>query len=252
MRNFLSPDQFRDRAKAGTAGHDARIRMGMHTAVRAVPDAERTLEFIISTPAVDRAGDTIAVEGWRLDNFRKNPVVLWAHDYTALPVARSPLVGLEGGALRAIAEFTPAGMARFNDTVFEMYKAGFLSAVSVGFLPIKWAWVEDEGRRQGIDFLEQELLEFSCVPVPANPGALLEARGAGIDLEPVIEWAEKLLDGDGRAVIPRSELEALRKTALSAMGAGAEHHTASTAIPVEPPGRAWRRREVDAYRLLAD
>jgi hypothetical protein len=77
--------------------------------------------------------------------------------------------------------------------VFKAIKGGFLSAVSVGFAPIKYAFSEEQGRSFGIDFLQQELLEFSVCPVPANPEALIEARSAGIDIEPIREWAEKLI-----------------------------------------------------------
>jgi hypothetical protein len=55
-----------------------------------------------------------------------------------------------------------------------MVKRGFLRATSVGFRPKrdKYSWNEERG---GIDFEEQELLEFSVVPVPSNPEALLSA-----------------------------------------------------------------------------
>ena len=50
-----------------------------------LPDDEMT--FVISTDEVDRHGDIIVADGWRLDAYRRNPVVLWAHDY------RRPVVG---------------------------------------------------------------------------------------------------------------------------------------------------------------
>jgi hypothetical protein len=47
----------------------------------------------------------------------------------------------------------------------------FLNATSVGFVPLKYAFTDDPQRRYGVDFLEQELLEFSvCQPIPANSG----------------------------------------------------------------------------------
>ena len=45
-----------------------------------------------------------------------------------------------------------------------------------------------------MDFQQQELLEFSIVPVPANADCLIEARSAGIDVEPLREWAAKTLE----------------------------------------------------------
>ncbi len=188
-----SIDEFRQAALESETGDkvqiDARVRASFDTEVKADGDA-RTVTFTISTSSVDRMGDTIKIDGWRLEQYRKNPVVLWAHDASLLPVAKSNQVWTEGQKLKSVAEFTPPGMARFNDTVFEMYKAGFLSATSVGFSPLKYAFTDDPQRRYGIDFLEQELLEFSAVPVPANGEALIEGKSAGIDIVPLLDWAE--------------------------------------------------------------
>jgi HK97 family phage prohead protease len=144
--------------------------------VRAVEGDDRSLDFIISTAAVDRYGDTVAVDGWKLVNFRKNPVVLWMHDNSMLPVAKAANVRIEDGVLKSRATFTEAGLVRYNDIVLQLLKTGFLTAVSVGFIPLKYNFVDDPARRFGIDFLEQELLEFSIVTVPANPEALVEGR----------------------------------------------------------------------------
>lgn len=186
MGNLLSDAKFRELAQSGDVAGG--LLKSFAAEVKAEADS-RALTFTISTQSVDRQGDSVAVTGWHTAEYRKNPVVLWAHDRTSLPVARSLNEWVEGNALKARAEFTPAGMARFNDTVYEMYKQGFLSAVSVGFLPRKWAWSEETNRKLGIDFIEQDLLEFSAVPVPANADALIEARSAGLDLEPIKEWA---------------------------------------------------------------
>jgi hypothetical protein len=83
------------------------LRMALPVSVKAAEDGSRVLTFTISTASVDRDGDTIAVAGWRLENYLKNPVVLWSHDRRTLPVARAKRVWVEGGAaLMAEAEFT--------------------------------------------------------------------------------------------------------------------------------------------------
>jgi HK97 family phage prohead protease len=192
-QTLISDAKFRELAQAGTPEAETGVRKAFNADVKAADDGSRVLTFTISTASVDRAGDTIAVDGWKFASYRKNPVVQWAHDYSSLPVGKSLREWIEGGRVKSDAEFTPAGMARFNDTVYEMYKQGFLSAVSVGFAPTKWAWTEDKERRLGIDFMEQELLEYSCVPVPANGEALIEARSAGVDLAPIKEWASALI-----------------------------------------------------------
>jgi HK97 family phage prohead protease len=217
MTTFNSIEEFRAAAQGKSEPEygDAKILASFDTEVKA-GDADRTLTFVISTASVDRVGDTIDVSGWKLDAFRKNPVVLWAHDASSLPVAKADKVWIEGGKLMAQAEFTPAGMARFNDTVFEMLKAGFLNATSVGFSPLKYAFTDDPQRRFGIDFLEQELLEFSVVPVPANAEALIQGRAAGIDVAPVAEWCEAALKRLGKAVITTERLTAIERAATNA------------------------------------
>ena len=69
----------------------------------------RILTFAISTESIDRAGDTVAVAGWDTASYRKNPVILWAHSYHSLPLAKSLNEWSEEGKLKSRAEFTPAG-----------------------------------------------------------------------------------------------------------------------------------------------
>lgn len=215
-RPFASIEEFRAAARGAEKPlAEARVRASFDTEIKAEGDS-RTLTFIISTGSVDRMGDTIAVDGWKLDAFRKNPVVLWAHDSSSLPVGKATKIWTEQGRLMATAEFTPVGALRFNDAIFDMLKGGFLNATSVGFSPLKYAFTDDPQRRYGIDFLEQELLEFSVVAVPANAEALVQARSAGIDIAPVREWIERVLRRDGQAVIPLERLDKIERAAKNA------------------------------------
>ena len=68
--------------------------------------ADRQVEVIASNEATDAEKDTIAADGWQLDRFLRNPVALWAHDYRQPPVARYTSIGVVGGALRGVAEFS--------------------------------------------------------------------------------------------------------------------------------------------------
>jgi HK97 family phage prohead protease len=130
---------------------------------------------------LDRLGRSLwrhrRVDGWKVANYPQEPRrALDARQHHAAG-RQGVNVRIEDGALRP-GEFTPAGLVKFNDIVFSMLKTGFLSATSVGFIPLKYNFVDDPQRRFGIDFLEQELLEFSIVTVPANAEALIEGRGA--------------------------------------------------------------------------
>lgn len=180
--------------------------------IKALDGDERAVRVVITTGAVDRDGDTLNPNGWILKNYRKNPVVLWAHDYRSLPIARNMSIDVEDGRLVAVPKFVEPDLNPLAETVLQMIKRRYLNAASVGFLPHEWKEpTEERGPRRGVDFTRQELLEYSIVPVPANPEALVEARSVGIDLEPLRMWAEKWLDeyhGEPGIFLPRRTVEA--------------------------------------------
>ena len=207
----------------------ALIRKATETDVTPLDD--RTLRFTISTATVDREKDTIAVDGWKLDGYLKNPVVLWGHDYTQLPVAKALEVKADGDRLVATAQFPPADVHPFADTVYQLLKGGYLRGTSVGFKPLKYVRNEDRG---GLDFTQQELLEFSIVPIPANPQALMEARGAKIDLAPLREWAETIIKG-----LPDSEPDPAAVADEDLSVKGVVPSNISTALAAE--SAAWAR-----------
>ena len=165
--------------RGGEAAHQGRMAARPEPVERQARHRQadgETLTFVASTGAVDRHGDTVAPEGWRLDAYRENPVVLWAHDYRRPAIGRAQSVWRDGGALLARLEFADTEFAR---EVEGLYRQGYQQGVSVGFRPLRFEERRDarSGAFLGIRFLEQELLEISAVPVPANRGALLAQRG---------------------------------------------------------------------------
>lgn len=157
--------------------------------------AGNILTFTISTADVDREGDTIAVDGWELENFRRGGAVLWAHLWDQPPIATPLRTWIDGGKLKSTAKFTPADLNPFGHMIGQLAASGFSRATSVGFRPRKWTENRERGGFFPTDFLEQELTEWSVVNVPANPEALMDARGLGISLAPMKDFASKLLDG---------------------------------------------------------
>lgn len=206
-------------------------------------DAARSFEFAISTETVDRQGDAIAVDGWALESYRKNPVVLFAHLSDELPVASAPAVWPENAKLRSKADFSQTydvvPMARM---VCQLLARKVLNAASVGFRPLSYSFNEARGPF-AIDFIEQELLEWSIVPVPANAEALQGAKSAGVDLAPLVEWAEKLLDGErGPGLwLPKATLLSIADgqpdSVVARVHAIAKGEPASVSVPakIEPP-----------------
>jgi hypothetical protein len=128
------------------------------TKTKAAEDTASTFKVIISTSDEDRQGDSIDQTKWNLKNFENNPVVLWAHDYYSLPVGVCTKIGVEDGKLVAEGKFASADLNPFAGQVAKLYAAGFIKTTSVGYMQ------HEDG--------QLELLEFSFVPVPANPYAL--------------------------------------------------------------------------------
>jgi len=62
-------------------GADTTFRKQLPGIVKAIDLEAKTVDFVVSTEDVDRDGDIIRSEGWELDAFRQNPVVLWAHQH---------------------------------------------------------------------------------------------------------------------------------------------------------------------------
>jgi HK97 family phage prohead protease len=156
------------RAMAAAHAFDASV-------VKANADSgSRAFNVTISSGSVDRQGDTINVHGWKLGNYLRNPVVLWQNGHEgAMPIGKATNVYREGNRLRASMKFASTPM---GDRVRGLVEDGTLRSTSVGFAPVKFEFSRDPARKGGIDFLEQELLEFSIVSVPANPDALIDSK----------------------------------------------------------------------------
>jgi len=155
---------------------------------------ERQYEFIASTADQDRDGEVIDVTGWDLKNFKKNPVIMFAHDYRTLPIGRATKIGIREGKLVNNVEFPPEGTYEFADIVERLVGAGFLKAESVGFMPKKWEDGDGGEKSPRRTYTKQELLEISIVPVPSNPNALMNAVKEGVittkQLKQIIEPEE--------------------------------------------------------------
>jgi HK97 family phage prohead protease len=166
--------------------------------IKSIDEKEFTLTAAISTNAVDRMGEVLDPKGLDMKNYQKNPVVLWAHDYSQPPIGKAMWVRRDGDTVVSKVKFanTP-----FAQEIFELYKGGFMKAFSVGFVPKDY--VEGDGKKTPrTTYTKWELLEYSAVPVPANPEAVALAMQKGIlkteaikkslEAKPEEEWEEPL------------------------------------------------------------
>ena len=162
--------------------------------------SRRAIHVTASTAAIDRMGDIVEPAGWRLDEYRRNPVVLAGHDHSQ-PVARATRVAVEREALVADIAFPEAGISPDADRTWALVQAGILGAVSVGFQPIRSKPLPNGGTA----YLEQTLLEISVVAVPANPQALI--------VPPLLAERAKAKAVTGRTLRRQRELAELRAKA---------------------------------------
>lgn len=133
--------------------------------VAAAPGKAGPIRFVAATEGKKADGLNLVMSGARLDRWKANPVVMWAHRYLDLPIGRGAGIEVAGRQLLIDVEFD--GGDPFAAQVERKVRAGILSAASVGFEPDPSQTDEDGTVRSW------ELLEMSVVPVPMDPEALV-------------------------------------------------------------------------------
>ena len=155
------------------------IKKVFSSEIKAIDETNMELTALVSTNAVDRYREVIDPDGMDAKNFRKNPVVLWAHDYSQPPIGKALWIKKEGDGIVSKVKF--ADTARGKE-IFQLYKDGFMKAFSIGFIPMETENMpmddpmtpekpQDHKKPRKI-YRKWELLEYSAVPIPANPEAL--------------------------------------------------------------------------------
>jgi HK97 family phage prohead protease len=119
-----------------------------------------------STSDFDRAGDTIDAEAWTkggLNNFEKNPIILFNHDYNK-PIGRATGLKVTENGLELKAKISKSA----PDHVAQLVKEGILGAFSVGFRVKDADYLMET---DGLKIKDAELFEVSVVSVPCNQAA---------------------------------------------------------------------------------
>lgn len=125
----------------------------------------RSVQILASTPnPVDGAG----LVSWDLSRFLKNPVILWAHDNTKIPIGKASEVEfVPGVGLKMRVHFASERANKCAEEIFQCVKEEIVRAVSVGFTP-----GESTTNADGTVLLSANILnEVSFVPVGADEDA---------------------------------------------------------------------------------
>lgn len=136
------------------------------------------ITFVASTDTPDRYGDVVG-QNWDLKAYERNPVILYGHNSTALPIGKGKAY-VQNDRLMIDVEFDQ------NDEdakkIESKVRGGFINAVSVGFQPLEAVLRSKlpDGHKykgsKGYYFSKSELLEVSIVTIPANNEATLYAK----------------------------------------------------------------------------
>jgi len=146
------------------------------------------IEVVVSNSGIDRYGDSITMEGIDLTQIRRNPVVLWAHQYSGLPIGRIIKLWRSNGNLMARIHLD-YDLYDFADTVYKMILRGTINAVSIGGLVLEFGLKED-GSTDWYKIEKLEMVELSVVPVGAHPDALVTGKSIGMKPETLIRQFE--------------------------------------------------------------
>ncbi len=154
-----------------------------------IDEGERAVIATISTEVVDRDNEVMLAKGADLKWFRKNPVVLYAHNYGSLPIGKAQWIRRDGNKLVAKTVFAPAEASPEAEQIYQLFKGGFLRAWSIGFIVLD----SREPKKDEFDgnvrrvITKWQLLEYSAVPVPSNMEALTTAVGKGLALSDALK-----------------------------------------------------------------
>lgn len=122
-----------------------------------------TVAGYASTVSEDRAGDIIPMSAWEnkeaLDNYLKNPIILFQHDHDE-PIGKMVDYQIDETGL-----YVEIEIFNVDQRVYKLVKEGVLKAFSVGFRMKDYKYDQDKGV---FIITELELFEISVVSIPCN------------------------------------------------------------------------------------
>lgn len=171
---IFTPEQVKTLIEAIGSEKTASFINEIKAEVKENPEKFGTFKIVITTEDVDRVDEVVKMDGWLLQNYQKNPVVLIGHDYSELPTGITEKLYIEEGKMIAEGYFAPTEKAQ---ELRMLYDLGFIKTASVGFIPKAF-----DAENPSI-IVSAELLEWSFVPVPCNPNALSLMKSKNLDVE---------------------------------------------------------------------
>lgn len=191
------------------------IHRTIHPETKILDEKKGLIEYIASDETLDHHREIIRVDGWRFNFFKKNAPFVDSHNYGTIGMTLGKVLDsrVENRRLVQTVEWavTAGADSELIQFGWKMTVAGFLKAVSVGFIPTravdKWtnngADLARVAREMGLPadtaarvcciYLEQEQIELSACIIGANPAALAKAFKAGAIDESDVDFVAKTI-----------------------------------------------------------
>ena len=174
----------------------------IHPEIRVLDAAQGLVEYVASDESLDSYREIIRAKGWRFTHFQKNAPFVDSHSYDSINQLLGKVVDFtvsKGRLVETVKWAIDVATNQLAQHGFAMTQAGYLKAVSVGFMPVKMVsqWDADPSgyvkqlQQLGLEdadasakpraiYLEQEQVELSACVIGANPNALAKAYKAGV------------------------------------------------------------------------
>lgn len=155
-----------------------RITKFFNIEIKSVDQEKRQVTFCFSDDKEDRQGEIVDQASWDVKNFMANPVIMWGHNPENKPeyvLGQGVSLDLNNdGKSYITAQFDEDEINPTAGMIFRQLIKRTIRCVSAGFITHTYNFEDDVPVLK-----DNELLEVSIVPIPANPRALAKEFKAG-------------------------------------------------------------------------
>ena len=133
------------------------------------------IEGFANRSTVDRGDEVIAPDAWDLENFKKNPIILFNHGMDTLggmPVGKAVAIEPSEDGLKIKVRMSNSQAPQIK-MVRDLVEERILKAFSVGFSPNETEAVDMDGKSV-TKITKAELFEVSIVGIPMNQDSIFE------------------------------------------------------------------------------
>ena len=157
-----------------------------------------------NTTVKDRAGDVVTAQAWAkgVDNYRKNPVLLYQHKHDC-PIGRVENIVVDKKGIHVEASVSEA--AEKTHGVQTLIKDGALKSFSVGFRVKDGKYNRED---DSMTITDVELLEISVVSVPCNQDSLFSIRKSFDSDDEFNEFKKSLKEADAEEIKKMRKIKA--------------------------------------------